>query len=121
MKRAIRRFSMFASMLVTFVWVTVPAYAAGGITNPLTGNNGNISSIMNSVISWILGAIAAVAGSWFLFHFYKAVMAWMAGSHHAQKREEAKSHFVHVVISGVLLGAAGVVASALYNFGSSLH
>lgn len=121
MKRSIRRLSMLVSTLVTLASVTVPAYASGGITNPLTGSTGNVSSILNTLISWVLGAVAAVAGSWFLFHLYKAIMTWMAGSHHAQKREEAKTHFVHVVISGVFLGAAGVIAGALYNFGSSLH
>ena len=119
-----------AKWFVVSVWATVVstlstsmAYAQTNstITNPLSGNTSTVGGVTNSALSWILGATAAVSGSWFLFHLYKAIWGFMQGSNHAQKREEAKSHLVHVAISGVMLGAAGVVAGALYNLGGTFH
>ncbi|MCL6441898.1 MAG: hypothetical protein K6T83_00285 [Alicyclobacillus sp.] len=92
---------------------------ASSISSPVTAS-GDVGSIINTIIKWVDGAVLAVAGAWFLFSLYMAIMKYMSGSHHAQKREEAKTHLVHVAIAGVLLGAAGVVAGALYNFGASL-
>jgi len=120
-KSFFRALSVAMSMAVTATFLSVTAFADSGISNPLAGKSGSIASILNTVISWVLGAVSALAGAWFLFHLFKAVLGFMAGSNHAQRREEAKSHLVHVAISGVLLGAIGVVAAALYNFGSSLH
>ncbi|WP_029421810.1 hypothetical protein [Alicyclobacillus macrosporangiidus] len=117
MKRLLAVVTVFLAMAFSLS----PVWAASDITNPLSGNQSTVGSVLNGFIGWALGAVAAVAGAWFLFHLYKAIMLWMAGSHHAQKREEAKSHFVHVAIAGVVLGAAGVIAGALYNLGGSFH
>lgn len=122
MKKCRSRWIIAGGVMLSTLCTTVQAYAAGsGVTNPLSGQQGSISSILNTIISWVLGAVSAVAGAWLLFHLYKAVMSFMAGANHAQRREEARAHLVHVVVAGVLLGAAGVIAGALYNFGSSLH
>lgn len=121
MKKIMRNLSVAVSAATTLALFHVTAFADSGVTNPLAGKTGSVASILNTVISWILGAIASVAGAWFLFHLIKAIIGLMSGAHHAQRREEAKSHLVHVAVSGVLLGAVGVVAGALYNFGSSLH
>lgn len=123
MKVRIQRALFLLGGLATFVQA-MPVYASGngsGINNPLAGQQGSVASILNTVIAWVLGAISSVAAAWLLFHLYKAVMGFMAGSHHAQRREEAKAHLVHVGIAGVMLGAAGVIAGALYHFGAGLH
>lgn len=122
MKKLGWRWLIASGVMLSTLCTTVQAYAdTSGVTNPLSGQQGSISSILNTIISWVLGAVSAVAGAWLLFHLYKAVMSFMVGAHHAQRREEARAHLVHVVVAGVLLGAAGVIAGALYNFGSSLH
>ncbi|GMA59294.1 hypothetical protein GCM10025858_37970 [Alicyclobacillus sacchari] len=89
-----------------------------GITNPLSSSSSSVSSVLNQALGWLDDAIFAVAAL-FLFHLYKAVIGLMAGSHHAQRREEAKSHLVWVAISGVMLGGGAILAGALYNLGKS--
>ncbi|WP_258111620.1 hypothetical protein [Alicyclobacillus sp. SP_1] len=108
------------SLVAFMVFTTVPAEASTSINNPLSGKTGSLGGIINSIVSWGLAAIAAIAGAFFLFHLYKAIIGFMAGSHHAQRREEAKTHLWYVIIAGVLLGGAGVFAGALFNFGHNL-
>ncbi len=94
-----------------------------GITNPLAGTNPStdtVSHTLNKTIAWGLDAIKMVAMAWFLFQLYRTIMAFMSSSHSAQKREEARSHLIQVVIAGILLGAAQIIGGALYNFGSTL-
>ncbi|SHK66321.1 hypothetical protein [Alicyclobacillus tolerans] len=117
MLKSLRGWATTAAVSVIVAGSTMTADAQSQITNPLSGKGGSVSGIINSLVSWGLTAIAAVAGAFFLFHLYKAIIGFMAGSHHAQKREEAKTHLWYVVISGVLLGGAGVIAGALFNFG----
>lgn len=121
MKKSSAKWMLALGTMIATVTTTVKAYASSGVTNPLSGQQGSVASILNTLISWVLGAVSAVAGAWMLFHLYKAVMSFMASANHAQKREEARAHLVHVIVAGVLLGAAGVIAGALYNFGAGLH
>ncbi|WP_244885214.1 pilin [Alicyclobacillus hesperidum] len=90
-----------------------------GINNPLSSSSSSVSSVLNQALGWLDDAIFAVAGALFLFHLYKAIIGLMAGSHHAQRREEAKSHLIWVAISGVMLGGGAILAGALYNLGKS--
>lgn len=112
-----------AAGALTLAALASPVFAAtsGAITNPLAGNSSSVGSFVNGVMSWALAAIASIAGAWFLFHLYKAILGFMAGANHAAKRDEAKSHLIHVAISGVMLGAAGVIAGALFNLGGTFH
>lgn len=102
---------------------TVMAFAgtSTGIVSPFTPTSTDtVGGVITKIMAYVIGAVEAIAGAWFLFHLYKAVMLFMAGSRQAQKRDEAKSHIMHVIIAGVLLGGALVISSAVFNFGSSL-
>ncbi|GMA59486.1 hypothetical protein C7445_12220 [Alicyclobacillus sacchari] len=111
--------SLYAgSALLVSTAMSVEA-STSGITNPLVSSSSSVSSVLNQALGWLDDAIFAVAGALFLFHLYKAVIGLMAGSHHAQRREEAKSHLVWVAISGVMLGGGAILAGALYNLGKS--
>ena len=122
--------------MILTVWAIVglwstQALAAGGapptvtgsgstLGNPLAGSSGSIGSGMASLVNAIMGMVYAVGGVWFLFHLYKAIMSLMSKSAIAQKRDEAKSHLIHVAVSGVLLGGATLIAGMLFNFGTGL-
>ena len=92
------------------------------VTNLLSqkSSNASISGMVNSGLTYAVTAITAISGGWFLFHLYAAIMGFISSARHAQKREDAKSHLIHVAFSGVALGAALYIASALYNFGQTL-
>ena len=97
-----------------------PGSSGSTISNPLAGSGGSIGSGMANLVNSVMGMVYAVGGVWFLFHLYKAIMSLMAKSSIAQKRDEAKSHLIHVAVSGVLLGGATLIAGMLFNFGTGL-
>ncbi|KPV44968.1 hypothetical protein AN477_04540, partial [Alicyclobacillus ferrooxydans] len=68
MKKLGPRWLIASGVMLSTLCTTVQAYAdTSGVTNPLSGQQGSISSILNTIISWILGAVSAVAGAWLLF------------------------------------------------------
>ena len=99
-----------------------PTVTGSGSTlgNPLAGSGGSIGSGMANLVNAIMSMVYAVGGVWFIFHLYKAIMSLMSKSAIAQKRDEAKSHLIHVAVSGVLLGGATLIAGMLFNFGTGL-
>ena len=97
------------------------ASTPGGVTNPFQPTAGaSAGSIMTTGLSWLVHAVEAIAGGIFLFNLYMAISKFATHSHNAQKREEARSHVLWALGSGVLLGGAILFASAAYNFGSGL-
>jgi Type IV secretion system pilin len=122
------RYMMWSALLTTSTLATMVApraMAAGtsgvsGITNPIASSGSTVGSVTNSAMTDVIYFVSAISGGWFLFHLYKGVMGLMAGSKNAQKREEAKSHISHIVISGIVLGGAVTFASAIMNLGASL-
>lgn len=125
----IRRAAGAAGWAVAWLLAGTPVLAAAppvvsstgnGITNPLGSSTASVGSVSASAINYIMAFVYAIGGVWFIFHLYKAIMSLMAKSHQAQKRDEAKSHLTHVLVSGILLGGATLIAGVLFNFGSGL-
>lgn len=129
MKRYNHGMQQLYIFLVTFMLMTVPAYAASNLTVPsgmqnIVGSNGQASNsiftIVFNIINDIVGAASVVGGAWVLFELYRGVIGFMRGGINAQKREEAKGHLLHVAIGAVLIGGAQLLIGALYSFGSGL-
>lgn len=118
MERFRKLWASAVSAFITLFVLAGPVFA--DITNPLAGKSGSVDGVVNSFLKWTLGTVAAVAGAVFMIFLYLAIGNWMAGANHAQKRAEAKTQFIYVLISGILLGACGTIAGALFNFGKGL-
>jgi len=118
-----RRFLAASSAVVfalCFRVTTALASSSSGINNPLAGSTGNIASATNHLMGYVLDAATAITGGVCLFNLYLAIAGLAAGSRHAQRREEAKGHFMWAAITLILCGLATYLSGALFNFGRSV-
>jgi len=90
---------------------------AGGFT--LQGG-GSLTGATDTIISKLLTVTVTIVMGLVVFHIYKAIAGFMAKAHIAQRREEAKSHLVWVVIMTIVAGGAMVLARLAFGIGATL-
>ena len=78
------------------------------------GNPGLFTQI-GQIVTQVVGAAGGLALAWTLVEFYHAAILFMKGGYNAQKREEAKTHLVHVAFGAAMVGGAGVVLAGLLH------
>ncbi|MHB1681217.1 MAG: hypothetical protein ACYCYO_00115 [Bacilli bacterium] len=121
MKRITQWYSTMIAFLALALWSTA-AFAQTVLTPPVSKSAAGqgVNGIVNTLATDAKNMITFIAGAYLLFSIYRAVVAFMHGSHNAQKREEAKTHLIHVGVAAVIIGGAQLLANALYTFGGGL-
>lgn|GEM_PF-4595427 len=84
-------------------------------------NGNSIFVIIQSVAFDVVMVIEVVVGAIVLGFFYLGVVNFVRGSRMADKRMEGKTQLFYALIAAALLGAGGMILSALYAWGQSMH
>lgn len=85
-----------------------------------TTSTTNVFSFIGNLITDIVTVAGAVAFAYTLLELYKGVIGFMRGGANAQRREEAKTHLLHVAVGAVLIGGSGAVLALLYGLFKTL-
>lgn len=88
-------------------------------TGSASGNS--IFTIIQSVSYDAVMVIEVVVGAIVLAFFYLGVVNFVRGSRMADKRMEGKTQLLYALIAAALLGMGGIILSALYAWGQSIH
>ena len=62
-----------------------------------------------SLAKEVVGTVGGLSVAYTLYEIYHAAFLFMRGGTNAQKREEAKTHLVHVAIGAAFIGSAGLI------------
>lgn len=93
--------------------------------HPFIGSGGessnSIFTIIQSVSFDAVMVIEVVVGAVVLGFFYLGVVNFVRGSRMADKRMEGKTQLLYALIAAALLGMGGIILSALYAWGQSVH
>lgn len=81
----------------------------------------SIFTIIQSVSFDAVMVIEIVVGAIVLGFFYLGVVNFVRGSRMADKRMEGKTQLLYALIAAALLGMGGMILSALYAWGQSIH
>lgn len=70
---------------------------------------------MAAITKYTVGGVGGVSAAYLLFEIYHVAILFMHGGSNAQKREEAKSHMVHIVIAGIVIGSSGFILGVILH------
>ncbi len=90
-----------------------------GSSNTGSGIN-QFGSTLGTLIKSIIGIVGGVAVAYTLYEIYHVAILFMRGGTNAQRRDEAKTHFLHVAIGASITGASGIILAILLGLFSNL-
>ena len=70
---------------------------------------------MATITKYVVGGAGGMAVAYLLFEIYHVAILFMHGGSNAQKREEAKSHMVHIAIAGIVIGSSGFILDVILH------
>ena len=86
-----------------------------------TGSGINqFGSTLGTLIKSLIGIVGGVAVAYTLYEIYHTAILFMRGGTNAQRRDEAKTHLLHVVIGASITGASGIILAILLGLFSNL-
>lgn len=121
---------------VVFLTTGVSAFATNvignvnGVTDPTglsnlagsstSGGINQFGSTLGTLIKSVVGIVGGVAVAYTLYEIYHVAILFMRGGTNAQRRDEAKTHFLHVAIGASITGASGIILAILLGLFSNL-
>ena len=70
---------------------------------------------MATITKYTVGGVGGISVAYLLFEMYHVAILFMRGGSNAQKREEAKTHMVHIAIAGIVIGSSGVLLDVILH------
>ena len=110
----------FAATTATTTANQVLSNTKNSVLGGNTSSTTNVFSFIGNLITDIVTVAGAVAFAYTLLELYKGVIGFMRGGANAQRREEAKTHLLHVAVGAVLIGGSGAVLALLYGLFKTL-